>query len=309
MNDLKNTDGSRRNVAEMKMTEDLTIKRKGGRRLRGFGWRFYIPVLVIGLFIFAAIFADFISPYSPVKIHLSDSLTPPFWQQGAKAEYILGTDMLGRDILSRLIYGARSSLIVAVIGIACSGVLGTTLGILAGYKGGWVDAVISRAIDVIQGFPLFLVALVLAVVFGAGLFNIIIIITAMFWVGYARQSRAETLQIREMAYVTLAKIAGCRDFTIMIRHILPNVLNSVIVVATLSIGSVILLESGLSFLGAGVPPPTPTWGSMCADGRGLLTMAWWVSFLPGVAIMLVVLSGNLLGDWLRDKLDPKLRDL
>jgi len=279
------------------------------KKKRRFGWRFYLPALILVAFVLIAIFAPFIAPYSPVKNHLIDSLTPPAWQEGGTIKYLLGTDMLGRDILSRLIYGARTSLIVAAIGIACSGVLGTTLGILAGYKGGWVDAVISRAIDVVQGFPLFLVALVLVVVFGAGLTNIIIIITAMFWVGYARQARAETLQIREMAYVTLAKIAGCSDFIIMFRHVLPNVLNSIIVVATLGIGGVILLESGLSFLGAGVPPPTPTWGSMCADGRGILTTAWWVSFLPGVAIMMVVLSGNLLGDWLRDKLDPKLRDL
>jgi len=295
-------------VTEMKVIEDPATTRKPKKKRR-FGWRFYLPALILVVFVLIAIFAPFIAPYSPVKNHLSDSLTPPFWQEGGTIKYLLGTDMLGRDILSRLMYGARTSLIVAVIGIACSGVLGTTLGILAGYKGGWVDAVISRAIDVVQGFPLFLVALVLVVVFGAGLINIIIIITAMFWVGYARQSRAETLQIREMAYVTLAKIAGCSDFTIMIRHVLPNVLNSIIVVATLAIGGVILLESGLSFLGAGVPPPTPTWGSMCADGRGILTTAWWVSFLPGVAIMMVVLSGNLLGDWLRDKLDPKLRDL
>ena len=293
---------------EMKVIEDLATTRMAKKKRR-FGWRFYLPALILVAFVFIAIFAPFIAPYSPVKNHLIDSLTPPSWQEGGTINYLLGTDMLGRDILSRLMYGARTSLIVAVIGIACSGVLGTTLGILAGYKGGWVDAVISRAIDVVQGFPLFLVALVLVVVFGAGLINIIIIITAMFWVGYARQARAETLQIREMAYVTLAKIAGCSDFTIMIRHVLPNVLNSIIVVATLGIGGVILLESGLSFLGAGVPPPTPTWGSMCADGRGILTTAWWVSFLPGVAIMMVVLSGNLLGDWLRDKLDPKLRDL
>lgn len=293
---------------EMKVIEDLATTRMAKKKRR-FGWRFYLPALILVAFVFIAIFAPFIAPYSPVKNHLIDSLTPPSWQEGGTINYLLGTDMLGRDILSRLMYGARTSLIVAVIGIACSGVLGTTLGILAGYKGGWVDAVISRAIDVVQGFPLFLVALVLVVVFGAGLINIIIIITAMFWVGYARQARAETLQIREMAYVTLAKIAGCSDFTIMFRHVLPNVLNSIIVVATLGIGGVILLESGLSFLGAGVPPPTPTWGSMCADGRGILTTAWWVSFLPGVAIMMVVLSGNLLGDWLRDKLDPKLRDL
>jgi peptide/nickel transport system permease protein len=292
----------------IKVAITVSTTRNKKRKL-GLGWRFYIPATILFLFVIAAVFAPFLAPHDPLKNHLEDSLTPPFWQPGAKAEYLLGTDELGRDMLSRLIYGARSSLIVAMLGILCSGVLGTMLGVLAGYKGGWVDAVVSRTIDVIQGFPLFLVALALAIVLGPSLFNIIIIITAMFWVGYARQSRAETLQIREMAYVKLAKIAGCSDFTIMTRHVVPNVLNSIIVVATLGIGSVILLESGLSFLGAGVPPPTPAWGSMCASGRSIISSAWWVSFLPGVAIMIVVLAGNLLGDWLRDKLDPKLRDV
>jgi peptide/nickel transport system permease protein len=285
----------------------LTEKKE--RRKARFNWKFFLPVLILGAFVFIAIFADVIAPYSPIKNHLEDSLIPPVWQEGGTSAYLLGTDQLGRDILSRLIYGARTSLIVVVISIFCSGVLGTVLGILAGYKGGWVDAVISRAIDVIQGFPLFLVALVLAIVLGPSFINIVIIITGMFWVGYARQARAETFQIREMSYVTLAKIAGCSNFTIMIRHILPNVLNSVIVLATLGLGSVILLESGLSFLGAGVPPPTPSWGGMCSEGRGMISTAWWVSLLPGIAIILVVLSGNMFGDWLRDKLDPKLRDL
>jgi peptide/nickel transport system permease protein len=160
-----------------------------------------------------------------------------------------------------------------------------------------------------MGFPLILLALVLAIVLGPSTFNIVLVVTIMFWVGYARQSRAETLQIRELSYITLARVAGCSDFTIMTRHVLPNVLNSLIVVATLGIGQVILLEAILSFLGAGVPPPTPSWGSMCADGRDLLNSAWWVSVFPGLAIMMVVFSGNLLGDWLRDKLDPRLRAL
>jgi peptide/nickel transport system permease protein len=285
----------------------LTEKKKK-RKVR-LNWKFLLPALILGVFVLMAIFADFIAPYDPVKNHLKDSLIPPVWQEGGTTEYLLGTDELGRDILSRLIYGARTSLIVAVIGIACSGILGTMLGILAGYKGGWVDGIVSRTVDVIQGFPLFLIALVLAIVLGPSLMNIIIIITGMFWVGYARQARAETFQIRETSYVTLAKIAGCSDFTIMFRHVLPNVLNSVIVLATLGLGAVILLESGLSFLGAGVPPPTPSWGEMCADGRSLISTAWWVSLLPGIAIILVVLSGNMFGDWLRDKLDPKLRDL
>ena len=272
-------------------------------------WRFSLPVFIIAFSVFLALFADFLAPHNPLKIHLADALSPPFWQEGAKAGYLLGTDQLGRDILSRLIYGARTSLIVAALGIFVSGIIGTALGIMAGYKGGWLDGVISRAIDIIQGFPLFLVALVMAIVLGASLFNIIIIVTVMFWVGYARQARAEALQIRELSYVTLARVAGVSDLTIMLRHVLPNVLNSIIVIATLGVGAVILLESGLSFLGAGIPPPTPSWGSMCSDGRSILTSAYWVSLFPGLAIMMVVLSCNLLGDWLRDKLDPKLRNI
>jgi peptide/nickel transport system permease protein len=283
--------------------------KKRGRASIWLEWRFSLPIFILAVFVFVSIFADFLAPYSPIKIHMADALSPPFWQAGAKAAYPLGTDQLGRDILSRLIYGARTSLVVAALGIFVSGIIGTALGIIAGYKGGWLDAIISRAIDIIQGFPLFLVALVLAIVLGASLFNIILIVTIMFWVGYARQSRAETLQIRELSYVTLARVAGVSDLTIMLRHVLPNVLNSIIVIATLGVGSVILLESGLSFLGAGIPPPTPSWGSMCSDGRSILTSAYWVSLFPGVAIMMVVLSCNLLGDWLRDRLDPKLRNL
>jgi peptide/nickel transport system permease protein len=310
MKSLETLDSPQRDSkSETQAIDAPNTTRKKKRKMLGYGWRFYLPVFILLVFTFVAIFANFLAPHNPVKNHLEDSLTPPIWQDGGKAEYPLGTDQLGRDILSRLIYGARTSLIVALLGVFLTGIIGTILGVLAGYKGGWVDAIISRAIDVIQGFPLFLVALVLAIVIGGSLLNIIIIITIMFWVGYARQARAEALQIRESAYCELARIAGCSDFTIMVRHVIPNVMNSVIVIATLGVGSVILLESGLSFLGAGIPPPTPSWGSMCSDGRSVLTTAWWVSFWPGVAIMAVVLSGNLLGDWLRDKLDPKLRDL
>jgi peptide/nickel transport system permease protein len=196
-----------------------------------------------------------------------------------------------------------------MIGVFMSGSIGGGLGIIAGYKGGWTDTIISRAIDVMLGFPTILFALVLAVVFGPSMSNVIFVVVLIYWARYARQSRGETLKIREMDYVILARTAGCSDLTIMLRHILPNVLNSLVVLATFNAGTVITLESSLSFLGAGIPPPTPSWGSMCADGRGVLTTAWWVSFMPGMAITMVVLSGNLFGDWLRDKLDPKLRDL
>jgi peptide/nickel transport system permease protein len=242
-------------------------------------------------------------------MNLEQSLTPPSFQQGGVREHLLGTDLLGRDILSRLIYGARVSLIVALLGVCTSGIIGGGLGIIAGYKGGFTDSIISRSADVMLGFPTILLALIMAVVFGPSMLLVCIIIVLVYWARFARQARGEALQVREMGYVTLARTAGCSNLTIMLRHILPNVLNSLIVLATFNVGTVITLESSLSFLGAGVPPPNPTWGSMCADGRGLIVSAWWVSFMPGVAITLVVLSSNLFGDWVRDKLDPRLRDL
>ncbi len=267
-----------------------------------------LSISILALFVGVAVFADFLAPHNPTKINLARNLAPPFFQGGTKV-YLLGTDQLGRDILSRLIYGARVSLIVAAIGVLLSGGIGGALGILAGYRGGKTDVIISRAADVMLGFPTILLALVMAIVLGASLFNIALVVVLIYWARYARQSRAETLKVREMDYVTLARTAGCSDLTIILRHILPNVLNSLVVLATFNAGTVITLESSLSFLGAGIPPPTPSWGSMCSDGRGILVEAWWVSLMPGVAITLVVLSGNLFGDWLRDKLDPKLRDL
>lgn len=264
--------------------------------------------IILAIFIIAAIFADHLAPHSPRAINLAKALSPPFFQGGSK-DYPLGTDRLGRDILSRILYGARVSLIVAAIGVLGAGGIGGSLGIIAGYWGGRVDSIISRTIDVMLGFPVILLALILAVTFRPSFSNIIIVVILVQWAFYARQARGETLGIREMDYVTLARTAGCSNLTIMVRHILPNVLNSLVVLATINVGTVITLEAALSFLGAGVPPPTPSWGSMCADGRGVITSAWWVSFMPGIAITLVVLSGNLFGDWLRDRLDPKLRNL
>jgi peptide/nickel transport system permease protein len=263
---------------------------------------------VLLLFVIAAVSADITAPHSPTEIALADSLVPPFWQ-GGTSEHLLGTDMLGRDILSRLIYGARVSLLVSVLSIFLAGSIGAALGIIAGYWGGWIDTVISRTIDVMMGFPAILLALILVVTLGASLSNVIFVLVIVLWAQYARQARGETLKVREMDYVTLARIAGCSDLIVMLRHVLPNVLNSLIVLATLQLGYVIIMEASLSFLGCGIPPPTSSWGSMVSDGRELLVSAWWVSFFPGLATMLVVLAGNNFGDWLRDRLDPKLRQL
>lgn len=268
-----------------------------------------VPAIsIMILFVGAAVFADYLAPHSPKQMNLDNCLAPPFFQGGTQ-KYLLGTDQMGRDILSRLIFGARASLLVAALGVFLSGTIGAGLGILAGYKGGKIDEIISMGIDVMLGFPTILIALALAIVLGPSLFNVAFVVVLVYWARYARQTRGEALQIREMDYVTLARTAGCSNWIIMLRHIVPNTLNSLVVLGTFNLGTVITLEASLSFLGAGIPPPTPSWGSMCADGRGLLVAAWWLSFMPGVAITLVVLSANLFGDWLRDKLDPKLRDL
>jgi peptide/nickel transport system permease protein len=267
-----------------------------------------IAISILSVFVFVAILADFIAPHDPLEVNLSDALSPPFFA-GGKKTYLLGTDQLGRDILSRIIFGAKVSLIVSSIGILGAGIIGGALGIIAGYKGGTADTVISRAVDVMLGLPAILLAMILSVVQGQSMSNVVFVVTLVYWARYARQARGETLKIREMEYVTLARTAGCSDLLIMLRHILPNVTNSLIVLATFNVGTVIILEATLSFLGAGVPPPTPSWGNITASGREVLVNGWWISFMPGLAITLVVLSGNLFGDWLRDRLDPKLRDL
>jgi len=264
-------------------------------------------LILIG-FVLAAIFAEFLAPGNPKQIDLPHALMKPLTTVGATTVW-LGTDKLGRDILSRIIFGARVSLTVALIGVIAAGSVGTFLGIIAGFKGGTVDSIISRAIDVMLGFPTILFALVLAIVLGPSLFNVALVVILVYWARYARQARGEALKVREMDYVTLARTAGCSNLVIMFRHIFPNVVNSLLIVSTVNIGTVITLEATLSFLGAGVPPPAPSWGTMCADGRDLLVSAWWVSFMPGLAITLVVLSGNIFGDWLRDRLDPNLRNI
>ena len=222
----------------------------------------------------------------------------------------LGTDKLGRDLLSRLIHGARYSLYVSLSVIVISGVIGTILGMTAGYFGGWVDYLISRTIDVFMALPGFLVLLVLVVVIGPGLFPLIAVISGLLWSRYARLIRGEVLVIKTSDFVARAKVAGASSPRILLKHIFPNVVNSLVVLATLQVGFVIIIEASASFLGAGIPRPTPSWGAIVADGRDLIIeAAWWISLFSGLAIVLTVLSVNLLGDWLRDKLDPKLRHI
>ena len=276
-------------------------------RIEGFPW---IPAIIIGVIALAAIFADVLAPYNPEIGVLGDRFRPPAWQAGGSQAYLLGTDHVGRDVLSRLIFGARVSMVVGFTAVIVAGLIGTTLGILSGYLGGWVDQVIMRVTDTWLALPALTFAIFLAAVVGPSMWNIVIILASVYWTRYARVIRGEVLSLRERDYVRLAIVAGCSKKTIMRRHILPNVLNSAIVLGTLMLGIVIVTEAALSFLGVGVPPPKPAWGLMLADGKkGLMAGYWWLTVLPGLCIMFMVLSANLLGDWLRVKLDPQLRSL
>jgi peptide/nickel transport system permease protein len=266
-------------------------------------------LIIVFLLVLPGLFAEWIAPHDPIKGALSLRLKPPMWQKGGSIDYPLGTDKVGRDVLSRIIHGSRVSLRVSIEAILVSGVIGTTLGLLAGYFGGKTDAVIMRLVDIALGLPIILMALVFVAALGPSFTTVIVIITVFLWSRYARQIRGETLSIKERDFIARARVAGASHFRIMFRYILPNVVNTLIVLATLQLGFVILLESTLSFLGAGIPRPTPAWGMMVADGRELIVTAWWISMFPGLAIMLTVLSVNLLGDWLRDHLDPKLKNI
>ena len=266
-------------------------------------------LIIVFLLVIPGLFAEWIAPHDPIKGALSLRLKPPMWQKGGSIDYPLGTDKVGRDVLSRIIHGSRVSLRVSIEAILVSGFIGTTLGLLAGYFGGKVDALIMRLVDIALGLPIILMALVFVAALGPSFTTVIVIITVFLWSRYARQIRGETLSIKERDFVARARVAGASHFRIMFRYILPNVVNTLIVLATLQLGFVILLESTLSFLGAGIPRPTPAWGMMVADGRELIVTAWWISMFPGLAIMLTVLSVNLLGDWLRDHLDPKLKNI
>jgi peptide/nickel transport system permease protein len=269
----------------------------------------WIPACVIVVMIAMALFAPLLAPYSPIDQTLRDKLIPPVWIDGGSMKYVLGTDGFGRDVLSRLIYGARISLLVALLALTVGGGIGLAIGIVAGYIGGMLDNLLMRLVDAAFTFPAILFALLLAVTMGQGFATLVIAISLLLWASFARVIRGEVLALKQRDFVALARVRGCSSLRIMAMHILPNVLNTFMVLVTLNIGVVIIAEASLSFLGAGIPPPTPAWGSMIAEGRDFVTSAWWVSFLPGLAILLVVLAFNLLGDWLRDTLDPKLRQL
>lgn len=268
-----------------------------------------VPLSILGVVAIAGVFAPLLAPHDPSAFELRRSMMPPAWDPKGSSEFLLGTDKLGRDILSRIIWGARISLTIGFLGVGFAGAVGTTLGLVAGYFGGKTDAIIMRIVDIKQSIPAFLLALVLAAVIGPSLQTIIMVVMLAYWTGYARLIRGETLSVKQRDYVALARVAGCSPPRILFKHILPNIINTAVVLATLQLGSVIIFEASLSFLGLGVQPPASAWGSMLADGRSYLTSAWWLSVFPGLAIMFTVLGCNLTGDWLRDFLDPKRRQV
>ena len=268
-----------------------------------------IPTTIIVVFILVSLFGEWLTPATAYEQNLRLRFLPPSWLEGGDARFLLGTDNLGRDILSRIIVGARASFIVAISALTFGSALGSIIGLASGYFGGKLDTFIMRAADGMMAFPLVLAALLLVAVIGPGVHTVVIATSLVLWARFARLIRSEVLSVRERDFVKLARIAGASHMRIMFIHILPNVLNSVVVLLTLQLGFVIIVEATLSFLGAGVPPPTPTWGQMVSAGRTYIETAWWISVFPGLAIAAVVLAFNLMGDWLRDHLDPKLRQL
>lgn len=264
-----------------------------------------IGVVIVLIVVFMAITASFIAPYDPSKQDLMNKLAGPAFA-GGSLDHLMGTDQLGRDILSRIIYGSRVTILVAFSGTVCAGILGTLMGALAGYYGKWVDAVIMRIVDIQLSFPFILLALFVAAVLGRSLRNIILIAAISNWVQYARLIRGEILTVREMEYIEAIRSVGGKNGRIILYHILPNVISPMIVQATLGMARIVLMEASLSYLGLGVPLEIPTWGRMLSEGRDYMLTDPWLAVFPGIAITITVLGVNLMGDWLRDYLDPKL---
>ena len=263
-------------------------------------------LVVLVLILLVAVLAPWVAPHDPVAQSLRLRLKPPAWLPGGVEGYWLGTDALGRDVLSRILHGARVSIAVGVLAVMIQATIGVVVGLIAGFYGGWVDDVIMRIADVQQSLPFLVLVVAVAAVVGPSLVNTIVILGVIGWVSYGRVVRAEVLSLMQREFVTASIALGGMDLRVMLRHLLPNLVSSITVVGTLTISAMILVEASLSFLGLGVPPPAPTWGGMVADGRNYIANAWWVTVFPGTAIFVTVLAINLVGDWLREVLDPTL---
>lgn len=285
----------------MSVAAATSVPRRRGRGL----WRWW-PVGIIALVVLVAIFAPWLAPYDPNQQNLLGRLKPP-GTVSRSFHYWLGSDELGRDLLSRVIHGARISLIVAFASVILSGVVGTTLGMIAGYRRGWVEIAVMRVVDVFLSIPAILLAIITVAVLGTGIVNVIMVLALTRWPRYARIAYSQTLSVANMPYVRLSALMGAGAPRVLFRHVLPNIVGAVSVVATLEFGLMILFEAGLSFLGLGVQPPTASWGAMLSTGRNYVATAWWVATLPGACLFVLVLAVNLTGDAVRDRLDPRHR--
>ncbi|MED1796254.1 ABC transporter permease [Brevibacillus nitrificans] len=266
-----------------------------------------IGLLIMAAIVFVAVFAGAIAPHDPVKTNVSKRLLPPMWLEKGSPDYPLGTDNLGRDVLSRIIYGSQVSLIVGIFAVMLAGAIGGVLGLVSGYYGGWIDAIIMRTVDAFLAIPSMLLMLIILFVMGPSLGTLIFTLGITNWVKYARIIRGEVLSMKERDFVKASRTVGASDARIIFTHILPNVTSSFIVVSTISVAAAIISEASLSFLGLGVQPPTVSWGGMLSDGRQYLATSWWVATFPGIAITITVLGIIFLGDWIRDVLDPKMK--
>jgi peptide/nickel transport system permease protein len=269
-----------------------------------------IWVTIFTILVILAVGAPFFAEHDPIRdADFSRVRGAPFWLEGGTTDFLLGTDQVGRDIWSRLLYGGRVSLMVVAVAMTSGMIIGTALGLAAGFIGGIVDEIVMRLVDAWIALPFIMLALVIKIVLGSSLTVMFFLLILISWVGFVRPVRGEVLSLRERDYVSAARIVGASGFRIAFRHILPGVSSTVIVLATLGAGGLVLTEATLSYLGVGIPQPTPTWGNMISDGRQYLDSAWWISTMPGIAIFLLVLSLNFTGDWLRDRWDPQLRQL
>lgn len=289
----------------------ITISQKKPSTLKRWGRLLFrsktgtVGFFIVFIVFLVAIFAPVLAPHDPAAINPGNMLKPPFWMEGGSTAHLLGTDNLGRDILSRVIYGSQVSLLVGITSVVVAGIIGVTIGLIAGYYGGFIDNLLMRVVDSFLAIPTILFALVILTIFGPSIVTLIFVLGATNWVNYARLVRGEVLSIKERDYVRAAHSIGVKNHKIILRHLLPNVVSSFIVISTLSVATTIILEASLSFLGLGIQPPDVSWGLILSDGRDYLATSWWLATFPGIAITITVLGIIFLGDWLRDILDPR----
>lgn len=293
-------------IAPLEFVPGISRWKQIRRRLNG---RAFIGGSLVAVALLVAIFAPVLAPNDPEYADITMRLQPPAWQSGGSTAHLLGTDALGRDLLSRIIYGARISLMISFTAVILAASIGVTLGLLAGYFGGIVDLGIMRMVDIMFAFPFLLLAITWMAIFSPGQRNVIAVLVLTGWATFARLTRGQVLSMKQREYVVAARVLGASSSRMITRHVLPNLIPTIIVIGTMTLAQFILAEAALSFLGLGVPPQTPTWGGLVNEGRDYITQAWWIETFPGIAIVLTVTGIGLLGDWMRDVLDPRLRSL